>query len=209
MSLVFWLWQNKTKKKRKQYTCVCMRLFICSLCYTPLFTDALSNFTLHTLSVIGWKRRMEKKGKKNRRQQLMRAKLKNEKESVCGGEKRERCQWLSPSMCDGNQSPWKTARISRPRRGARSCARTRTRQCRTHGNLANAIPEVCAVKWTRWVSPGSSEVPPNTHSQSDTEARTNVKPARRMNRSTVHWPFMDLPVCYSLACLSQSQICLN
>lgn len=38
---------------------VFMRFFfisrVCSLCYTSLFTHALSNFTLHTLSVIGWK----------------------------------------------------------------------------------------------------------------------------------------------------------
>lgn len=37
---------------------VCVHAFfffscVCSLCYTPLFTHALSNFTLHTLSVIG------------------------------------------------------------------------------------------------------------------------------------------------------------
>lgn len=39
--------------------CVCSCVFffscVCSLCYTPLFTHALSNFTLHTLSVMGWK----------------------------------------------------------------------------------------------------------------------------------------------------------
>lgn len=59
--------------------------------------------------------------------------------------------------------------------------------------------------------PSGSEVPLNTHSQSDTQARTNTKPAHRNNHSSAHRPSMYLPVCCSLAAfsLSQPQLCFN
>ncbi len=59
--------------------------------------------------------------------------------------------------------------------------------------------------------PSGSEVPLNTHSQSDTQARTNTKPTHRSNHSTVRRPSMYLPVRHSLAAfsLSQPQICSN
>lgn len=57
--------------------------------------------------------------------------------------------------------------------------------------------------------PGGSEVPLNTHSQSDTQARTNMKPTHRNNHSSAHRPSMYLPVRCSLAAfsLSQPQLC--
>lgn len=55
MGFVSWLMQQRTCV----FICTVLFFFspsrVCSLCYTPLFTHALSNFTLHTLSVIGWK----------------------------------------------------------------------------------------------------------------------------------------------------------
>lgn len=89
------------------YVCLYVFVRLCALRVTRHYLQTLfliSHF-IRFLSSAG-NRRMKRK-ERNRRQQLMRAKLKNEKESVCGERRRERCQWLSPQMCDGNQSPWK------------------------------------------------------------------------------------------------------
>lgn len=56
--------------------------------------------------------------------------------------------------------------------------------------------------------PSCSEVPLNTHSQSDTQACTNMKPTHHTNHSTIHKPSMYPPVHYFLAAFSLSQ-CLN